>query len=129
IVLLAAEVNYHVGNIPVALAYLNQVRTRAFGNSDHNYSLAEVSAEGAFLDKLFLERRLELAFENERWFDLVRSGKYLTDLKEVETYYNPSTETPIIVKLNPKSNYKYFPIPLSEIEKVGKDVLDQNEGY
>jgi hypothetical protein len=48
---------------------INQVRTRA--------GLADISSatSGTFADKLLQERRVELAFENHRWPDLLRFGK------------------------------------------------------
>ena len=52
-----------------ALNYLNQVRQRA-GLAD-----CTVSGQDAIREAIFQERRVELAFENKRWLDLVRSGK------------------------------------------------------
>lgn len=48
---------------------INQVRTRA--------KLTDISATtpGTYADKLLQERRVELAFENHRWPDLLRFGK------------------------------------------------------
>ncbi|MDR1201144.1 MAG: RagB/SusD family nutrient uptake outer membrane protein [Tannerellaceae bacterium] len=52
-----------------ALNYLNQVRNRAgLGNS-----LTE--GQAAIREAILQERRVELAFENKRWLDLVRSNK------------------------------------------------------
>lgn len=52
-----------------ALPFLNQVRKRA-GLAD-----ATETATGALREIIFKERRVELAFENKRWFDLVRTGR------------------------------------------------------
>jgi hypothetical protein len=51
-----------------AYGYINQVRARA--------KLAPISAAtpGTFAQKLLHERRVELAFENHRWADLLRFG-------------------------------------------------------
>ncbi|WP_304252970.1 RagB/SusD family nutrient uptake outer membrane protein [Parabacteroides gordonii] len=51
-----------------ALNYLNQVRQRA--------GLVDCTASGqsAIREAILKERRVELAFENKRWLDLVRSG-------------------------------------------------------
>ncbi len=51
-----------------AYALINEVRTRAgLPNIDAN-------TPGSFADKLLQERRVELAFENHRWADLLRFG-------------------------------------------------------
>ncbi|SFE51544.1 Starch-binding associating with outer membrane [Chitinophaga sp. CF118] len=51
---------------------LNQVRARA-GLAPK--TAATVASQDAFRDAIFQERKIELAFENHRWYDLVRSGK------------------------------------------------------
>ncbi|CAG4992452.1 SusD-like protein P2 [Dyadobacter sp. CECT 9275] len=58
-----------LGESAEAYGYINLVRTRA--------KLAPVSAAtaGTFEEKLLHERRVELAFENHRWADLLRFGK------------------------------------------------------
>ncbi len=57
------------------------------------------------------ERRVELAFEGHRWFDLVRTGTVDAEIGET---------------IN--SNYDVFPIPNSEV--LSSDgVITQNPGY
>lgn len=58
-----------LGESDSAYGYINQVRARA--------KLMPISAAtpGTFADKLLHERRVELAFENHRWADLLRFGK------------------------------------------------------
>ncbi|MGY0035077.1 RagB/SusD family nutrient uptake outer membrane protein [Pedobacter sp. NJ-S-72] len=57
---------------------LNQIRTRAGlpaktpGNA---VAALSVDSQQGFRDAILQERRVELAFENHRWYDLVRSGK------------------------------------------------------
>ncbi len=61
-----------------AFKYLNLVRQRAgledksVGNDD---PALNVSSQDAFRDAIAHERQIELAFENHRWFDLLRTGK------------------------------------------------------
>ncbi|MEX0772840.1 MAG: RagB/SusD family nutrient uptake outer membrane protein [Balneolales bacterium] len=124
IVLLKAEALFRTDQPGQALIELNEVRERAFGDVSHNYTNSN-----DFMDKLMHERRLELAFENERWFDLVRTGRYLTELTEVEEDYNIGTGVPVTVDLDPEEYHKYFPIPLEEIDQHGEDVLEQNDPY
>ncbi|SMD18152.1 Starch-binding associating with outer membrane [Pedobacter nyackensis] len=128
VVLLYAEVLYERNKPAEALIELNKVRQRAFGNASQNYLLSGITNSTDFIDKLFLERQLELAYENERWFDLVRSGKYLNFTSE-ERPYNPATSTALSVAVATRIDLKYFPIPLKEIEKAAPGVLTQNKGY
>lgn len=68
-----------------AMDYLMQVRSRA-GLGDPTGDLSEA---------IFKERRIELAFENKRWYDLVRTGRAV----EVITAYGQR------VKSNPQDYY------------------------
>ena len=86
--------------------YLNQVRRRAFGDQLH-----DVNSTGSGLYTAILnERRLELAMEGERFFDLVRTGQAATVLA-------PKFKT---------GKNEVFPIPDQEIKVSG---LTQNPGY
>jgi hypothetical protein len=127
-VLLRAETYFNLNQPDVALVELNRVRQRAFGNSNNNYTLADISSATAFYDKLLLERQLEFAYENERWFDLVRTGR-LPELTKEERAYNFSNQTANSVNLNPQPFRKVFPIPFSAITQANAGVLTQNEGY
>ncbi|WP_277482602.1 RagB/SusD family nutrient uptake outer membrane protein [Catalinimonas alkaloidigena] len=129
VVLLRAEVLYHLNQPEEALAELNRVRSRAFGDTSHNYEMSDISDMESFMDKLLLERRLEFAFENERWFDLVRTDRFVEALEEVEWYYNVGTATPQVVNLDPKPYQRYFPIPQNQLDLTEANGLTQNEGY
>jgi hypothetical protein len=128
-VLLYAEVLYRLNQHQPALDQINRIRERAFGNSDHNYELADIPSDEAFLDILLLERRLELAVENNRWFDLVRTGKFLTELAQYDGEYNPGSGTASNVKVDVQPHMKYFPIPWEQIQLSAPGVLKQNPGY
>lgn len=88
-----------------AQAYLNKVRQRAFGDQDHN-----ITATGAALKQaIWDERRLELAMEGDRFFDLVRTGQAAARISGFVAGKN-----------------EVFPIPQQEIDISG---LTQNPGY
>ena len=63
-----AEALANLGKDSDARTALNRIRTRA--------NLAEVSLSGtALMDEIILQRRLDLAFEGHRFFDIKRRGK------------------------------------------------------
>src|SRR5690606_22337648 len=68
VLLFMAEALNEQGKDGEALTYLNQVRDRA--------GLGPKSSSGGTLEMdIFKERRVELAFENKRWFDIQRTGR------------------------------------------------------
>ncbi|WP_130855019.1 RagB/SusD family nutrient uptake outer membrane protein [Olivibacter jilunii] len=129
IILLHAETLNELGQLNAALSELNKVRARAFGNTTHNYTAREVAGQDEFTDVLLKERQLEFAFENERWFDLVRKEKFVQVLQSEERNYNPANGQAQVVPLQPAAYMQLFPIPQAEIDLVGSSVLTQNPGY
>lgn len=107
VLLMAAEAYHKNGEDGKALIELNKVRFRA--------GLADVTALGSDLfDAIVLERQLELAFEGQRFFDLVRWG-----LADAE-----------LSGLGYQSKHQLFPIPLKEIStNTLIEPGDQNPGY
>jgi hypothetical protein len=87
IYLLYAEALVRIGGDKnTALLYLNKIRQRAKNTPGDpsipppldllkNYQLADFITDKDFLLAIEKERRVELAFENHRWFDLVRTGR------------------------------------------------------
>ncbi|MEZ4827262.1 MAG: RagB/SusD family nutrient uptake outer membrane protein [Bacteroidia bacterium] len=116
ILLLHAEAAWHNGNEAAALVSLNQVRARARNGS--TTLLPDVTASGeALLAAILHERRVELALEGHRFFDVIRQGK---------TYAES-----VMQPLHPSFNYdihKVFPIPQSQIQ-LSDGVITQNTGY
>jgi tetratricopeptide (TPR) repeat protein len=124
VVLLYAETLNALGDKAGALTQLNRVRQRAFGNATHNYKGTEAAD---LMDLILLERQLELAYEHERWFDLVRTGKFTTVMKQEERLYNYASKTPVVVNLAPQAYMSVFPIPQAQIDLSSG--LKQNNGY
>lgn len=104
-------------NGPTAKAYksLNKVRKRA-GLADLTANLTK----DQFRDSLYLDRRLEIAFEYIRWFDLIRqknaagNSTFVTNLHKVG-------------KTNATEKHRLYPIPQSEIDN--NRLLVQNPGW
>lgn len=124
LLLLAEALNEQPGKSADALIYLNRIRTRAFGDALHNTTTTD---QAALRDIIAHERRVELAFENRRWHDLVRTGKavevmnaYGVKLKQQYSYLSPAS-----YQVN--NNKLLFPIPQSEREL--NPALTQNDGY
>lgn len=96
-----------------ALTSLNAVRTRAAAPA---YTAAQLSAQATFRTAIINERRLELALENDRWFDLVRTGTAVDALK--------------VVGITVPPNRLVYPIPQSEIDTYNNPTtFPQNPGY
>lgn len=104
VILLYAEALNENGNSGAAVIELDKIRTRAGLAGSTASSQAEVKQ--AILD----ERRLELACEGHRWFDLVRTGTVDAEMGQA---------------IDP--NYYVFPIPTTEVTSF--DAIVQNPGY
>jgi hypothetical protein len=106
----AEALNEQTPNNPEAYAVINKIRKRA-GLADLTPDLSQTQ----FKDSVLLERRLELAFEGHRRYDLIRTKKLVSAMQ----VQNPA----IVVQ-----DYHYlFPIP--QIERVANTQLEQNPGY
>ncbi len=80
-------------------------------------------------NELLLERKLEFAFENHRWFDLQRiAGKKETIRIMEEHGVDPTLESKQYFSKVEEFQLIY-PIPGREIRVIGKDILTQNPGY
>ncbi len=104
-------------NGPTTKAYnsLNFVRTRA-GLPNLTAGLSQAQ----FRDSLYLDRRLELVFEYQRWFDLVRQKDASGNSIFVSSLH-------AVGKTNATERNRLHPIPQNEIQLNAK--LTQNPGY
>ena len=124
IALLYAELLNEInGPTQESLKYLNMIRERA---GIALYSADELSNKLDFREAVRKERRMELAFENQRWFDLLRWGNATTTVNNYlasETFYDDYTYT-----VNPIEDWQVFlPVPISVLN-INPDVA-QNVGY
>lgn len=110
--LIRAEARANLNNVSglnSAQSDLNELRKRA------NAPLVSVLSQAQTLLTIEEERRMELAFEGHRWYDLVRTGR----VTAVMTAFSP----------NWKSTYELWPIPQTEIQNNPSLAGQQNPGY
>jgi len=100
-----------------ALNYLNQIRTRA---GLAKKTATDIPDQAAFRLAMEQERRVELAFEGHRWFDLVRTDRAITVLN------SKKDQIRLVAPLT--ANNLVFPIPQSQID-INKEKIKQNPGY
>jgi hypothetical protein len=148
ILLLKAEATGYDGPAGTAVGIINQIRERAgagnyttgsFTAAFYKYpatGTGAITTQAAFLTALLDERRLELAFENQRFFDLVRMGQTVAVIQayyasEYTSHYG--RYTPVIPLASLQANITpqklILPIPQREIDTNNEIRIEQNPGY
>lgn len=136
VLLWAAECEVELGNLGRAVQLVNTVRTRAANTagwvqgSPANYSIGlytSFPSQDVARTAVRFERRLELAMEGHRFFDLVRWGiagatlnAYIAKEKSLRSYLQSTTFA--------VGKSEYFPIPQGEIDQ-SQGTLKQIPGY
>jgi len=128
VILMLAEVNMYLGNNAAAIQYLDMVRARAamptyeVSSQDPTYASKYPTLKLAILH----ERRVELAFEHHRLFDLLRT--FTTD--ELVAYFHSKNQADFGSALlsNFTTKDRFFPIPFNET-KLNPVKMYQNPGY
>jgi hypothetical protein len=117
-----AETLNELNRTSEAYTYINQVRARA-----GLPALAAGLTQAQFRDAVFQEERVELAFEDKRWFQLLRTGRAIAvmtaqgaDIKSYAGARRPS------IAYNITPQMLLFPLPIREITNNG---FAQNPGY
>ena len=77
VILMYAEALNQNGKTAEACKYLNMTRRRGFGyqTTETRPDALQTTDKAQFALMVEQERRVELAFENHRWFDLIRTGR------------------------------------------------------
>lgn len=109
VLLMKAEAMNELGQTSNAAPYLNQVRNRA--------GLANTTAvsQGDMRTAIYKERRLELAMEHDRWFDIIRTGQAQAAMAANGKTFKVGT-------------HEVFPVPNKFILEA-KGLATQNLGY
>ncbi|MES2265337.1 MAG: RagB/SusD family nutrient uptake outer membrane protein [Bacteroidota bacterium] len=113
VLLMNAEANNELGNSAAALAPLEMVRARARGGNPAVLPQITTTDQAALRAAIYQERRVELALEFDRYFDVIRQGRG----KEV-----------FGVRGWKEGKNEVWPIPQNEIDLSG-GTLTQNPGY
>jgi hypothetical protein len=100
-----------------AFTALNRVRGRVGLPAK---TATDLPDQAAFRDAVLQERRVELAFEGHRWFDLVRTGRALPVLQAKAALIGIRTAV--------TADNLLFPIPQSQID-INPTKIEQNRGY
>ena len=126
-----AEAKYNLGDYATCREYINMVRSRP------GVEMPDVTESGtALLARLQNERKIELSFEEHRWFDIRRwkiapvimnaPATRIDIRKDLNTGVRTFTTQTFYQRGFTNKDY-LLPIPLAEIEKNSK--LVQNPGY
>jgi tetratricopeptide (TPR) repeat protein len=117
IILLKAEALNNLGRPTEAIPLVNQIRARVHLPNTTATSQAEVK------EAILKERRLELAFEGQRWNDLLRAGTDYT----INVMHNQRDGRGNLLSYNVTPQKLVFPIPQNDLN-LNKN-LTQNPGY
>ena len=115
-----AEAEAYKGNLSESANLVNQIRKRA---KLKDVTSSQTSSKEAMIETVLKERRLELALEGERWFDLCRNGK-------VEEYLNGiDNRDSGRIKQQKQFDANSYLLPLPQTALDENNNLQQNPGY
>ena len=120
VLLMGAELHLLDGNTTAAQQYYNRVRIRAFGPG---HTPPVLTTDNAGLELIYTERRLELAGEGHRYWDVLRRGIVFANEELTDT----ESDYPYYIEFNTETK-GLLPIPAQEIQ-ISNFSLIQNQGY
>jgi tetratricopeptide (TPR) repeat protein len=115
LLLIAAEALNELDRAGEALPFLEQVRARARNNNSRILPVVTTTNRAELRTAILRERRVELALEQHRWFDLIRTGRAAAAMQALG-------------KAFVEGKHELFPIPQGEID-LSEGALTQNSGY
>ena len=122
---LAEAINEQVGPTTEALTPLNLVRSRA-GLPQLTAASPEAASAQTLRNAIDRDRRLELAFEGERWFDLLRYARHTQADGGAQ---HSVTALTIIQQMTGQANVNYLVFPIPQAELNTNVLVQQNPGY
>lgn len=149
VLLMKAEATGFDGAGGASVGIINQIRARAgaldytesgdFATVFYKYPASgdyAITTEQSFKDALLLERRIEFAYENQRFFDMRRIGDAVTILKnhfasEYAAHYSKIVPAITLIALQGMvtADRLWLPIPQREIDTNNEITIPQNAGY
>ena len=144
VLLMAAECEVEVGDLNKARGYVNQVRARAANPAGFVTKGGAPAAkyvittyDSPWTDKesarsaVRFERKLELSGEGIRFYDLVRWGVAEKEVNAYLAYEGGAGRLPNTLGGSKftAGKHELLPIPQSQIDLLGADVIKQNPGY
>jgi hypothetical protein len=114
--LMRAESEFNMGNAGPAVADINMIRERAYGNTDGNITADELTAQ-FILD----ERAREFYYEGQRRTDLIRFGQFTNGS------YHWQWKGGVFEGVGTSNHLDLFPIPGDEV--AANNNIKQNTGY
>ncbi|GAB3943471.1 RagB/SusD family nutrient uptake outer membrane protein [Spirosoma harenae] len=109
VLLMSAEANNEIGQTAQAITYLNAIRTRA------GLAATKAASQADVRQAIWKERRIELAMEHDRFFDLVRTGRAAQVMQAAGKNFVAGKN-------------ELLPVPSLQIQ-LSAGQLDQNPGY
>lgn len=107
--LMYAEALNEIGQTEEAAIPLNRVMERAYNSISHNVSGLSTDDMRTLI---YEERHKELAMEGHRWFDLVRTGRFIQRMKDHAAYEASVAESnKVELAQNIKDHMVLMPIP------------------
>jgi len=116
VLLMNAEANANLGNTAAALAALEQVRARAREGNASILPEVTTTDQATLINDIWHERRVELAMEFDRHYDVIRQGRGAVVFGAIAGSHYTTGKSEV------------WPIPQNEID-LSAGTLTQNPGY